>query len=179
MHEDLGIDSEGFRTFFDGRFRDIVRGRKSLLGELTEFLPTIGYHGPALTVLGYWFKHDSQLNLPLLDAIRQLAKNADVEVSLATNQEHIRALHLWEHMGLRHIFADMYYAARFGEAKPDRAYFDAVDQCLTGHDEPPLFFDDMPKNVEAANKHGWEAVLFDVTEDFTDHPWVASRLSRI
>ncbi len=178
MKDDLGIGRDDWQTFFKQRFSSIVRGKTSLLTELGDFLPTIGYKDSPLTFLAYWLKHDNQLNLQLIDAIKRLSRSGDVEVYLATNQEHIRAFHLWSTVGFSHIFKDMFYAARMGEAKPDRAYFQAVDAQLGPQNQPPLFFDDGQKNIDAANAHGWEAILFDETEDFTTNPWVASRLKQ-
>lgn len=176
MKQDLGIGREEWGAFFGPRFGDIVRDKKSLITELADFLPTIGFEGSPMTFLAYWLKHDNQINLQLIDAIKRLAKNPDVELYLATNQEHLRAMHLWTNVGFSNIFKDMFYAARFGEAKPDKAYFEAVDAQLGPQSQPPLFFDDSQKNVAAASAHDWEAVLFDVTEDFTNHSWVTTRL---
>ena len=176
MVEDIGISRDMMQGFFREKFSAIVRGQTSLLTELADFLPTIGFKHSPLDFLAYWFRNDSHLNLPLLKAIKQLAASADISLYMATNQEHLRAFHIWNQLGLNHIFKDMFYAARLGEAKPDKAYFDAVDRLLGPQSEPPLFFDDGPKNIESANAHGWEACLFDTIEDFTSHPWVAKQL---
>jgi len=178
MKEDMGVDPEDFVGFFKERFGPIIRDQKSIIPELAQFLPTIGYTGSPLTFLAYWLKNDTHLNLALVEAVKSLAKSPDIEVYLATNQEHMRAFYLWHNVGLSHIFADMFYAAGLGTAKPDRDFFDAVDARLGPQDQRPLFFDDVPKNIEAANAHGWEGVLFDVTEDFTSHPFVGERLTR-
>ncbi len=176
MKEDMGVEPEDFVGFFAGRFGPIIRGQKSLISELESFLPTIGYSGSPMTFLSYWLKNDTHLNMALLKAIKTLARSPDTEIYLATNQEHLRAFYLWHNLGLSHIFADMFYAARLGEAKPDSAYFAAVDKLLGPGEQPPLFFDDGQNNVDAANAHGWEAVLFDQLADFTSHPYIATRM---
>lgn len=176
LKEDLGVDVDMFRLFFRDHFSPVLRGHSSLVSELDKFLPGVGYQGSSLDFIAYWMKYDNQLNLQLISAIKRLAKSPGIEIYLATNQEHLRAFHLWSNVGLSHIFKDMFYAARLGEAKPDKAYFDAVDALLGPQSEPPLFFDDGQKNIDAANIHGWEACLFDVNSDFTSHPWVAGRL---
>ncbi len=176
MKEDMGVDPEDFVGFFHNRFGPIIRDQKSIIPELAQFLPTIGYTGSPLTFLSYWLKNDTHLNLGLVEAIKALDKSSEIEVYLATNQEHMRAFYLWHNVGLSHIFSDIFYAARFGQAKPDAGFFATVDHLLGPRNEPPLFFDDTPKVVEAANARGWEAVLFDVNADFTSHPWVNARL---
>ena len=176
MKDDLGIGREDWKSFFGPRFAEVVRGRKSIIPELAEFLPSIGFQGNAMDFLAYWFKHDNQLNTGMIAAIKEFIKSPDVSAYMATNQEHLRAFHLWNTMGFSHFFKDMLYAANLGAAKPDMAFYAAVDARLGPQDQPPLFFDDVQKNVDAANAHGWEAILFDELEDFTNHPWVAARL---
>lgn len=177
--EDMGVSPDEFRTFFSADFGRVIRGQSSLVNQLAKFLPTIGYRKSPLDFIAYWFKNDTHLNTGLLRTIQALAQSTPIDLYLATNQEHLRAFHLWNALGLSHTFNDMYYAARMGAAKPDRAYFQAVDRLLGSQEEPPLFFDDSVKVIDAANANGWEAVLFDTLDDFTTHPWVASRLSKI
>jgi len=170
--EDLGVSPEAFRQFFSNDFGRVIRGQSSLVARLEKFLPSIGYKKSPLDFIAYWFKNDTHLNTQLLDAIRNLARSTDVVLYLATNQEHLRAFHLWNVLGLSHTFNDMFYAARIGAAKPDKAYFKAVDVLLGPQVEPPLFFDDCPKNIDAASAHGWEATHFNDLNDFTNHTWV-------
>jgi putative hydrolase of the HAD superfamily len=71
----------------------------------------------------------------------------------------------------------MFYAARFGVAKPDPGFFAEVERRIGPQSEPPLFFDDSPKVIAGARKAGWEAVEFVANEDCTTHPWIAERLA--
>jgi putative hydrolase of the HAD superfamily len=73
----------------------------------------------------------------------------------------------------------MFYAARLGAMKPDRAFFEAVAERLGPQDKKPLFFDDSAAVVDAANAFGWEGVLFEDVGDCRDHEWVASHLENI
>ena len=70
----------------------------------------------------------------------------------------------------------MFYSARLGAAKPDPAFFAAVDRCLGPQTEAPLFFDDYETIAAAATAHGWEGVHFDTSADFAQHPWIKARL---
>ena len=178
MKEDMGVDPEDFVGFYKERFGPIIRDHKSIIPELAQFLPTIGYTGSPLTFLSYWLKNDTHLNLALVEAIKSLAKSPEIEVYLATNQEHLRAFYLWHNVGLSHVFRDIFYAARFGAAKPDKAFFEAVDTLLGPQSEPPLFFDDGQNNVDAANAHVREGGLFDTRADFSSHPFVRQRLAQ-
>jgi len=173
---DFGITRDDFNLFFRKDFGDIVRGKKSIVTALDTFLPSIGANVNAIDFLAYWFENDTPVNFKLLDGIKRLQRKADVQVYLATNQEHLRAYHLWKELRLSHIFDDMFYAARLGEAKPDAAFFEKVDQAIGPQKEAPLFFDDGQKNVDAANAHGWDGAMFLTEDDFFNHPWIKEQL---
>jgi putative hydrolase of the HAD superfamily len=181
LKDDLGVDEDQYvREFIrEGFVRNVMLDKRSLVAELEEWLPKAGYTGSPLSFIAYWLHRDSQLNQPLLAAIRRLRGAPGVgQLYVATNQEHLRAFHLWATLGLQHIFDDMLYAARLGAMKPDRAFFEAAAQRLGPQDEPPLMFDDSDEVVAAARAFGWEAAPYDRLEDFTTQPWVAERLAR-
>ena len=175
--EDMGVDPAEFARFFDESFLAVIEGRKSLVTALEAFLPDIGYRGSPLDFVDYWLSRDTHVNRQLLSLIAKLRSREGVKLYLATNQEHLRALHLWSAVGLRHYFDDIFYAARLGAAKPHLEFFRKVDSLLGSRfDETPLLFDDSPKVIEAAAAHGWEAVHFSDLHDCASHPWIAAQL---
>lgn len=174
--EDLGVAREDIAPLFGPEFDDVIEGRVSLVNKLDAFLPTIGFRGSSLDFLTYWLTRDVSLNLPLLDLVKRLGRSGDTRLFIATNQEHIRAFHLWSEVGLRHHFEEMFYAARFGVGKNSARFYENVEQLIGQQAQPPLFFDDSAKVVATARQHGWEAVLYNDLDDFTRHPWIASRL---
>lgn len=175
--EDMGVDPDDFARFFDPSFKEVITGRTSLVTALGRFLPSVGFEGSPLDFIDYWLSRDTHLNRQLLSLIGRLRAAGSVRLYLATNQEHLRALHLWSAVGLRHSFDDIFYAARLGVAKPDAGFFQSVDAAIGPQSTPPLFFDDSPAVVEAAAAHGWEAVLYADLADCADHPWIAQRLA--
>ena len=180
LKQDLGIEpSEFLERFIRGGFiKNVLSGRKSLINELEEALPSLGYSGSPLSFASYWLARDSQLNQPLLSAIRALRDTGTAgPFYVATNQEHLRAYHLWSALGLQHMFDDIFYAARLGAAKPDRRFFEGVMQRIGPQSEAPLMVDDHDAVVEAARAFGWDAVLYNDLADFTGYPWVAERLA--
>ena len=58
-------------------------------------------------------------------------------------------------------FADGIFSARVGLAKPDDAIFELARERFGLAPAQTVFLDDHPKNVEAARRHGWQAVLFE------------------
>lgn len=177
LQADLGIDPQRLKQvfFFDVFIKKVIIGQASLVDALDRVLPGLGYRGSTMAFIDYWFEHDSQLNTELVAIARRL-KAAGARVFMATNQEHLRARHLWTQLELGEVFEDMFYAARLGVMKPSPGFYAEVDRRLGPQSEPPLLFDDSPPVVEGARKAGWEAVEYTRLEDCTGHPWIAERL---
>ena len=175
---DLGIDPDIFtKEFIRGIFEaQVLVGKMSLVNALEQTLPKLGYSGSPMTVISYWLERDSQMNHQLLDLIRNLQRTGAAKLCIATNQEHLRAFHLWNDLGLRTIFDDMLNSARLGAMKPNRHFFERASELLGNQAEPPLMFDDSPAVVAAANDFGWEGVLYDQIKDCSDHPWIRQHL---
>lgn len=176
--QDLGIDRERFRNefIFDIFIKKVIVGEMSLVEALDRRLPSLGYRGSPMAFVNYWLSHDSDLNQPLLDIVRQLRARDDLRLYIATNQDHMRALWLWQTLELGELFEDIFYSARAGVRKPEPGFFDFIEHRIGPQTEPPLIFDDTPKVIDGARRAGWEAVLFTTVEDVTTHPWIAARL---
>lgn len=175
---DLGVDPDRFNAefIFDIFIKKVVVGEMAIIDALERRLPGLGYKGSPMVFLHYWLTHDSTLNTALIETIRTLKAKADVRLYIATNQDHTRALWLWDMLGLSDVFEDIFYSARVGVRKPETGFFDFIERKIGPQSEPPLFFDDTPKVIDGARKVGWEAVLFNANEDCTGHPWIAQRL---
>lgn len=179
--EDLGIDPDRFREEFiyDIFLKKVLIGQTSLVEALDRRLPSLGFKGSSMMFVHYWLSHDSSINQSLMESILLLKKQADIRLFIATNQDHMRALWLWQSLNIREIFEDIFYSARAGVLKPHKAFFNFIEDRIGPQSEPPLFFDDTPKVIAGAQTVGWEAVLFNGLEDFTGHRWVAQRLAAV
>ena len=175
---DLGINADRFQREFihDIFMKRVLIGEVPMVEALDRRLKAFGYKGSTMTVLDLWMSHDCFPNVPMIETVRKLKADPDVRLYLATNQDHSRAQFLWQSLGLRDIFEDMFYSARFGRTKAHKKFYEMAEERMPSSNIPPLFFDDTSKVVDAARKHGWEAVLFATVEDCTSHPWIASRL---
>ena len=175
---DLGVDPDRFTQefIFDIFIKKVVVGEMSLVEALDRRLPSLGFKGSPMVFVDYWLTHDSQTNQPLLDLVGKLKLRDDLRLYIATNQDHMRALWLWQSIGLKDLFEDIFYSARIGIRKPEKGFFDFIEHRIGPQSEPPLFFDDTPKVIEGAGAVGWEAVLFNTIDDFTSHPWIAKRI---
>lgn len=179
LEVDLGIRQEEFKArFIKGLFEShVITGQMSLINALEEVLPQLGFTGSPMAVISYWLERDSNVNHQLLDVIRRLQRTRAAKLCVATNQEHLRAFHLWNNLGFRAVFDDMFNSARLGSMKPDRRFFERISQLIGTQAERPLMFDDSPAVIAAANEFGWEGVLYEELSDCSDHPWIRRQMA--
>ena len=178
IEEDLGVDREAFREKFFGPLganRAVIHacicGERDLKEALAATLPAVGYAGPVDAFMRYWFEKDSHINATTMGAVQRLSRNPDVELYLATGQEHYRAAYLWDELGFKAHFKDIFYSARLGHLKNALGFYVAINEALgIGQDERPLFFDDREDCVALAQEAGWDACLFDTPADMLGHP---------
>jgi putative hydrolase of the HAD superfamily len=174
----LGINADRFQRefIFDIFVKRVLIGELPMIEALDRRLKAFGYKGSTMAVHDLWLSFDCNPNTALLDTVRQLRQHPDIRLYLGTNQDHTRAQYLWHVIGLKHLFDDMFYSARFGRTKYDKKFFAMAEERMAPSDEPPLFFDDTQKVLDVAQKSGWETVHFTQDTDVTTHPWIATRL---
>lgn len=179
IERDFGVKQQDFfEQFISGVFvKEVLIGKADLLETLSEVLPRIGYRGDAQDFVDYWLQNDARLNQDLLAQIAKLSTRPDVDLYIATNQEHNRAHYLMENLGLKQYFNDIYHSARIGHIKPAPAYFAAIAADVGMDAERDIiFFDDTQKVVDAANDFGWQAHQFDSVKDLAKAPQLAQLL---
>ncbi len=179
LEQDFGIDRRAFQTHFfsspsgpaGSPMQACLKGQRDLQEVLAETLPALGYAGSVEAFVNYWFEKDSKVNRTVLGLVQRLARQDHVELYLATNQEHYRAAYLWDDLGFRAYFKDIFYSAKLGHLKHQPAFFAAVN-ALVGIEpgDEPLFFDDHQENVEQARGVGWDACLFESPQDLIAQP---------
>lgn len=178
IEEDLGVDRDAFREKFFGTgsvnravIHACVRGERDLKEALAGTLPAVGYAGPVEEFMRYWFEKDSHVNCEVMDAVRRLVRHDHIELYLATGQEHYRAAYLWDELGFKKHFKDIFYSARLGHLKDGPDFFLAINRELgITSTERPLFFDDREDVVGFARTAGWDACQFDTAADLFNHP---------
>lgn len=157
LEADLGVKVADLQAkFFDARFHDIVRGKADLEPLLAEALASFAPHVSAPQMMEYWFAKDSHLDHQLLDDLAAIRARG-IPLHLCTIQEHRRAAYLWDRLGFRDRFDGLHHSARYGVAKPDLAYFRAVEAEIGLSGPDLLLIDDGINNVEGARAAGWQA----------------------
>ena len=158
IEADLGLTvAELQREFFLPYWNEIVIGRQGLAEHLAPVLARIAPHLSLDDFIAYWFENDARLNIELLDELR-IHRDAGTKAYLATNQEHLRAAHLIDRLGLDRHFDGIYYSAALGCRKPDQAFFERVAALSGFTPEQLLLIDDTLANVVTARAAGWKAI---------------------
>ncbi|HEX2885427.1 HAD-IA family hydrolase [Vineibacter terrae] len=158
LEADLGLRPDDLqRRFFVPHWDDIVLGRAGLLDHLPLVLKEIAPHLTPQQLTAYWFEQDSRLDDTLL---RDLAgfRAAGMAVHLATNQEHMRAQHLMEKVGLADHIDGFHYSAALGCRKPSPDFFRCVTARVGLAPRNLVLVDDTIENVRAARATGWHAI---------------------
>ncbi len=119
-------------------------------------LDEIGTEVSATSLRDYWFAQDATLNTDMLREVAEI-RAAGVSVWLATNQEHLRAAYLLDHLGLGDMVDGAIWSAAVGAKKPDPAFFAAAEARVGLPGATYVFVDDRLPNVEAARACGWVA----------------------
>jgi len=168
LEADLGLSmAELQRAFFAPHWDDVALGRADLHERLAPVLAQIAPHLSPEVLTSYWFEHDARLDTVLMDDLARL-RATGVELHLATIQEHHRARYLWETLGFRAQFDAMHYAADLGSAKPDAAFFRAIEVRTGFTPDDLLLIDDRPSNIQGARTCGWGAQLWDGTRRLSE-----------
>jgi putative hydrolase of the HAD superfamily len=89
---------------------------------------------------------------------------------LATGQEHYRANFLWNDLGFKEHFKEIFYSAKLGHLMNKPEFFETINRMLDIlPPERPLYFDDQMEIVALACEAGWDASMFESAEDVVNH----------
>lgn len=158
--EDLGIDPAALQArFFRPFWERIVTGRLDITPALRQGLARMGARVSAEQLLDYWFANDARID-PGVRADCARLRAGGTRVFLATNQEHLRARHIMETLGLGAETDGIVYSAELGTRKPDPAFFAAAAARTGCPAAAHVLVDDSPGNVAAAREAGWAARLW-------------------
>lgn len=164
LEPDLGISLAGFQAHMFGpeRIGRIVRGQMDLLEELSGYLTSEGSPHTARAVMDYWFERDHHLDAEVLGWVRALP----CRHVIATNNEPHRARFITETLGLSAEVEHVFASGHLGAAKPDAAFFEAIEAWSKIPSQEILLVDDLARNTDAAAARGWQVHHFtDATRD--------------
>jgi putative hydrolase of the HAD superfamily len=163
LERDLGLAPALLQErFFKPHWQRIAIGQADTLAVLQSVWPSLRTAATPHQLLDYWLAADSAIDAAVIAAVDAWTGQGNLAF-LATVQEHRRAAHLMNALGLARHFSAMFYSADLGAAKPDRTFFERAQARLPAGDV--IFLDDRPDNVEAAATVGWRAHRYRSIED--------------
>lgn len=98
--------------------------------------------------------------LPSSVALLRRLHEAGTELYFLSNMPEPYARHLEARHDFLGLFRSGVYSARVQLVKPDPAIFAHAQALFGPSDEPLVFIDDVPRNVDAARAAGWRAIRF-------------------
>ncbi|WP_424942552.1 HAD-IA family hydrolase [Aliiroseovarius crassostreae] len=165
LQQDLGIARKDLmQAFFRPHWAQIVTGHARMIPLLSQALRALGSDVSAQELMAYWFAKDSRMNEALLEALRHLRKEG-VSVWFATNQEPHRSAYLWNDLGLNTFADGMLSSADLGVAKPERAFYRAVEDRVGARPDQLFLVDDTLANVDMARAVGWSGHHWQAGDD--------------
>jgi putative hydrolase of the HAD superfamily len=136
-------------------------------GDLHELLPPFlarwNWRGSADDFARAWFDSCRDVD-PEVAALIARLRESGVHCVAASNQERRRAQDLDSHPPLRELFGERFFSCHLGSAKPEAAYFRAIERATACAPRELLFLDDKPANVEGARGCGWRAEVASCAE---------------
>lgn len=151
-----GISREQFRAFFGGAYREAMLGRCDLRSVLEPTLEEWGWSDGFEPFVEVWLGSCNTPDPDAVSLVREL-RERDVVCCAATNQDPTRAADLDALSWLRELFPSRFFSCELRAAKPDPAYFDAIQTRLGVPTDSILFLDDKSENVDGARAVGWQA----------------------
>lgn len=157
IERDIGVSVNDLRRhLFVPYWAEIVEGRLDLRAVLSKCLPLFAPHLTVGELMAYWFGKDARIDEKVLADMRRLRAEG-VAIYLATNQEHYRARHLMDHLGLGRHVDGMVHSAALGVRKPRTAFFETAASRVGLIPSHIMLIDDTAANVEGARSAGWRA----------------------
>ncbi len=172
-----GVDGALLQAFFSEHLHSCLIGSKELLLLLDRQRLAIGWPHSVKELFDALYLETQRQNVPLAKYVERIRKALPCYV--ATNQEKLRLSYIRSDPFVRSHFRGVFCSCEVGAAKPDTRFFAAIFERLrAGRNDlskkEVLFTDDLAENVDAAERFGFEAHLYDGQDDFEN--FVSRRL---
>lgn len=176
LERNFGIQQSTFIPFFRKQFPSCILGLSDLETELNSFLPSTPWSQSSESFMDFWFESENKTDQALISEIKKI-KMEGFQVGLSTNQEKNRMEFMKTNMCFESVFDFFFPSCKIGYKKPEKEYFDAVNEVVASRGiERIIFFDDQSENVEAAIASGWEALKYESISDF--NRWNQNRANK-
>jgi len=166
LADDFGITLDMTKEFFMTIFPECIEGRADLQKTIQPYLKQWGWGKSVEEFLSYWFTSEHFVDSKLIALIQQL-RAVGIACYVATNQENHRTQYMREKMQFGVWFDGGFFSAELGVKKPKQEFYAKVAKQLQITDLQCVWFiDDTPENVAAAEKFGFNTVLYEDLSEF-------------
>jgi len=100
----------------------------------------------------------------MADAVR-MAVNKGFRVIFFSDTSDLHITEVYRNLSFAHLVSGAIFSFREGAKKPESRMYDAFEK---EYGKPSYYTDDMPQNIEAALKRGWNAGIFTGAKSFFD-----------
>lgn len=164
--KEFNISPEKMLKFFNNEFQLCLIGKADLKKEISKYLKDWHWTKSVDDLLLYWFQHESNLDQNILASIKKLKDN-NIKCYLNTNNEKYRVSYLINNLKLDQYFDGIFASSQLGFQKPQPEFWQKIYEKLNKPNKSEiLVWDDDEKNVESAQKFGFQAELY---TDFNDY----------
>jgi putative hydrolase of the HAD superfamily len=169
--KEFGIEhDEIMLPFFLGIFEEAKLGKVDLKEILQPVMKDWKWKGSVDELLDWWFKSEHHIDERIVKEIRRLQEKG-IKCCLGTKQEKYRAEYIRKVMGFEKIFDELYISCEMGVKKPDRRFFEIIQNDLAEKysvkPEEIMIWDNKEENVSAARESGWQGYLYTNFSDFS------------
>lgn len=161
LEADWSLDKDKMQeaVFGGDKFDPVILGKKPLDSHLIEVCPDHFHSGNVQDFMSYWFNRDIYLDEDTLSLAARCADQG-FDNHIGTNNEPLRAHHIWEVTGMKDRFDRLFTSGHMGLAKPETAYYQHIENTLGLKAGGLMMIDDKLENVKAAQELGWRGHHF-------------------
>jgi putative hydrolase of the HAD superfamily len=157
--QEFDINISELDNFFQTDFQACLVGKSDLKIVIKPWLKKWNWSKSVDEFLDYWFKAEHQINIDLIESIKELRKN-NIQCVLATNQEKYRLEYMKKEMDFETIFDKIYSSNFIGFKKPAIQYYSYILTDLNVNPSSITFYDDRQENIESAKLLGINSYLY-------------------
>lgn len=163
--KEFGVSNDIIQPFFKNKFQECLVGKADLKEELNSILNDWQWKGSVDGLLEYWFRAEHFIDEKIIKEIEKL-KDSGIKCSLGALQEKYRAEYIRKNMGFDKIFDKTYFSCDIGYKKPEKEFFEFIQNDLSLKPEEIMFWDDKKSNIDSAKEMGWQAYHYTDFEEF-------------
>lgn len=164
LAEELGIPLEKIMPFFRGEFRDAQTGKTDIRDSLPKYLEEWGWKDGLDAFLLHWFMFDAHLDEEVLKRVLALREQG-IPCYLVSDQEAHRAKYLATTLALSALYDQCFFSCDLGYLKNDPAFFREVLRRIDVPAKDARYYDDDPRNIDAAAGLGIDARFYTAPSD--------------